>query len=363
MEKMLRECYKEAGLLGANSITYENRRITIQRLLNDSEINEEVYDSIANWLIGNKDENKDEHIIFLEKNFCVEDKEFSIKDEKEMQVLCMVLLLFYCKENDNIINALKILCGNEIGKKLPCISVYYEFQKLVDDFRIEYRKINDKECKIKTTGVKQLKNLISESRKDLDESEYKYTTEELDKLLNIIELQEQNIKVLEKVNNTLRNQIICQREESDILWWMVNGWSIFYKKTLRNLTVEEMAIDIPIELNESSEYDLLPYPSDRIIVSLLDGYKDKTEKNTLTHYMESINDSIIELFDIEEEDIEVVQPILGAIYCMKNCGTEESAWKAMLNKKYGNNADDIIMSPIDFAKHFCLELELMNILK
>ena len=360
MEKLIRSSYKEAGLYGANAITFEYRSKTIERILKDKEFSKEEYKEIACWLMGSTSEEIEDHIVEIEKNFCIEDKDFSIKDKKEMQVLCSILLLEYCKKNTDEIIPLIILCGNGIGKKLPCLSLYNQFQDMIEDLRLTSREIEELQYQIKPIGLKAFKSSVAESRKDLSEEEYEYSTQQLDKLVNIIELQDENIKTLDKSNKVLRQQVSCQREESDVLWWMINEWSDTYKKGFSDLTAEELAIAIAIELNQKSQYALFPYSVERIISSLFQKYDDRLEKKSLSDYMAKRDDSIIDLLDIEEDDFEIVQPILEAFCCMKNCGLEKSAWNGMLLKKYGNNADDISMSPIDFAKHFCLELELMN---
>jgi len=241
MEALIKKCYKEAGILGANALTYENRSKTILRISEQEEITEESYHLIARWLMGEVFDETEECLTFLEKNFCMEDREFSIKDEKEMQVLSAIVLLNYCQNKKEVTIALRILCGHGIEKRLPCVSLYYEFLDVVENTRIKYRNIE-------TIGLKELKTSIAESRKDLPDEEYQYTTEQLDMLLNIIEIQEQNIKTLEKKKRELQNQVACHREESNVLWWMINEWSHTYKNAFSEMYTEEMVIAIPLEL-------------------------------------------------------------------------------------------------------------------
>lgn len=363
MEALLKKCYKETGILGANALTYENRCKTILRISEQEEITEESYHLIARWLMGEVFDETEECLTFLEKNFCMEDKEFSIKDEKEMQVLVAIILLNYCLNKEEVTIALRILCGHGIEMRLPCVSLYHKFLDVVENSRIKCRKIETTEGKIKSVGIKGLKTSIAESRKDLSDEEYQYTTEQLDMLINIIEIQEQNIKTLEKKKMELQDQVACQREESDVLWWMINEWSHTYKKAFSEMSAEEMAIAIPLELNNNSEYNLLPYSAERIVSNLFHKFGKDSVKKCLSDYIEYVSEDIAESLDMNETRIEKVQPILGSFCCIRKCGCEAAAWKGMLNKKYGSNADGIVLTPIEFANHFCLELELQNYLQ
>lgn len=362
MEALLKKCYKEAGILGANALTYENRSKTILRISEQEKITEESYHLIARWLMGEVFDETEECLAFLEKNFCMEDREFSIKDEKELQVLAAIILLNYCQNNEKVTIALRILCGHGIEKRLPCVSLYHEFLEMVESSRIKCRNTETTEDEIKSVGLEGLKTSIAESRKDLLDEEYQYTTEQLDMLLNIIEIQEQNIKTLEKKKRELQDQVTCQREESDVLWWMINEWSHTYKKAFSDMTAEEMAIAIPLELNKNSGYNLLPYSAERIVGNLFHKFWKEAEKRCLSDYIKYVSEDIVESLDMNETGIEKVQPILGAFCCIRQCGCEAAAWKGMLNKKYGSNADGIMLTPIEFANHFCLELELLNYL-
>lgn len=366
MEALLKKCYKEAGIFGANALTYENRSKTISRILDEEEMEEGFYEHIALWLMGENSDEIEESLVNLEKNFCMEDREFSIENEKEMQVLAAVLLLKYCRSCEEVVNALRILCGNSGGKKLLCETLYDEFSDVVENCRLEERKYRITENKIKPTKLEELKSLITKIREEIEEEERQYTTQQLDMLLKIVEIQEQNIRQLERSREDLQDQISCQREESNVLWWVINEWSETYKKIFSDMTVEEMAIAIPIELNENSEYNLLPYAAERIITTLFQRYGKKMEKKPLTDYLKHITEALVEVWNtdwnISWDSIEKVQPILGAFCCMKECGMEEAAWKGMMSKKYKCNVDEIVMSPEEFAVHFCLELELLNYL-
>lgn len=362
MESLIRACYKEAGLVGANALVLESRKNTINKILDSDYIDEGVSMVIASWLMGNEKEEIEEVLVDIEKFFCEEDSSFSAKDEKEMRVLCSIILLEYCKKTEDKKISLIILCGKGVQKKLICTSLYNQFQRIIDNARVEFRKCTNEKGQYKNSGIKALKKGITDERNELQEEEYEYSTQQLDKLITVIEAQDNNIRILQKDNEILQKKISCQREESDVLWWMMNKWSYTYRKSFTDMTEQEMAIAIPLELHKYSMFSLLPYSAERIIYSLIVDATNNSTKLPLASYMKNIDEAVIELLDINTGDIESVQPILAIISCMKECGMEETAWKSMLKKKYGNNADEISLTPIEFAKHFCLELELVNYL-
>ena len=63
-----------------------------------------------------------------------------------------------------------------------------------------------------------MKKEIADAKKEQAEENFDYNTELLDKLLQVIESQDANMKQLQKNNEQLKKCVICQREESNILW-------------------------------------------------------------------------------------------------------------------------------------------------
>ena len=354
MIDLIKKCYQEAGLLG-NVVIYENRKQAIDTILEESDIE---YLNIALWLFGNESEEIQSALYEVEKQICTIDPNFQSTDEKEMQVLCTILLLEHCKENDDLIIPLMILCDEGVEKSIVCPSLYDKFQLIVDKERVKIRECDEEKGTFKNTGINALKKNITEEKSEVEEQEFEYTTSQFDKMISIIEIQDQNISLLKKNNIILQKKVKCQREESDILWWMINKWSDVYSMLFEKMTSIELAIAIPIELYIYSKFDILPYSADKIIKSILEKSSDSADEITLSEYMKNFNVSILDRFNINESVIGKVQPILGAVCCMKDCGTEESSWNGKLKNKYGNDACIIRFKPLDFAIHFCLELEL-----
>lgn len=354
MVSLIKKCYLEAGLCG-NAIVYENRKKAIEIILKELDIE---YKSIALWLFGSENKEIQSILYEVEKQICTFDPNFQSTDEKEMQVLCTILLLVYCKENDELTIPLMILCNCGEKRNIVCPSLYDEFQLIVDRARVVLRECDEEKGGFKNTGFNAFKKSIVEAKNEVEDQEFEYTTSQLDKMLSIIEIQDQNITLLKKNNNILQKKVKCQREESDILWWLINKWSYVYSKPFEKMSSIELAIAIPVEIFKYSQFDILPYSAEKIIRSILEKSDDNADEITLSEYMKNINKSSLDEFDIDESVIVRVQPVLGAVCCMKDCGTEENSWNGKLKNKYGNDARVIKFKPLDFAIHFCLELEL-----
>lgn len=80
------------------------------------------------------------------------------------------------------------------------------------------------------------------------------------------------------------------------------------------------------------------------------------------NYAKKINDSVIKELNavIGADNITNVQPVLGLIKSMKECEAEPTVLKNLMLRKYNINIEDIKLTPMELAWHFCLELELAN---
>ena len=161
-----------------------------------------------------------------------------------------------------------------------------------------------------------------------EEQEYSELREQLEDLVEIVEVQDQNIDILKKINENLKNMIVCQREESDVLWWMLNKWSSNYKKAFSDMKKEELAIAIPLELYRYSQFELLPYSTERIINSIIKECENSSEKVLLADYMKNINEDIIGWIKIDNTNINY--PILKDTDNLKYL-------KHSFDGKYNNN--------------------------
>lgn len=53
MKDLLRKCYQEAGIKGANATRFENRAVAMQRILDEKDFfSKEEWTLLAKWAIG-----------------------------------------------------------------------------------------------------------------------------------------------------------------------------------------------------------------------------------------------------------------------------------------------------------------------
>ena len=363
MNIRLKDYYMEAELKGANALIMDYRLRAINAVLDEQYLNDENSIILGKWLMGEVQEDTETILEDIEKFFCKEDESFCRDDDKEMKVLSTVLLLDYCESSEDKKIPLMLLCGRSIGKKLLCPSLYREFRKLIDDTRLEARNCEEiQKSTYKNSGFQSLKKEIADAKKEQAEENFDYNTELLDKLLQVIESQDANMKKLQKNNEQLKKCVICQREESNILWWMNGKWSLIYQKSFTDMDAEELAIAIPLELRRFSSFPLLPYSAESIIGAIIRENATQSDNIPFLNYAKKINDSVIKELNavIGADNITNVQPVLGLIKSMKECGAEPTVLKSLMLRNYNINIEDIELTPMELARHFCLELELAD---
>ena len=145
MEKLLRSCYDEAGILGANALIYEKRKDAIMTLIDDEILSRKNYADLTDWLMG-KEERPEEVLIQLEQVFCKYDEHFTLQgmqfenaENKEVKILSMVLLYQYCVKNEDFEFPLKILCGAMVGYRIQSRMMEKKFDTMVSKYRISLR--------------------------------------------------------------------------------------------------------------------------------------------------------------------------------------------------------------------------------
>lgn len=124
-----------------------------------------------------------------------------------MQVLCAILLLEHCKENDELTIPLMILCDEGVEKSIACPSLYDEFELIVDQERVKLRECDEEKVTFKNTGFSAFKKSITEEKNEAEDQEFEYTTSHIDKMISIIEIQDQNINLLKRIT------VVCKKSK------------------------------------------------------------------------------------------------------------------------------------------------------
>lgn len=360
MQDIIRDVYKEIGIRGVNTVIYQKRERVITSILKNNELKEQEYGTLTRWLLGEK-ENTEECLEQIEGLFCKEDESFTKENEGEFRILCELLLYYCCMQKDTMEYVMMILCGFYLDKKLSSNILYHKLENMVDDKRISMRNISEIEDKFPTSLNNKLQKSIKDIKSQLGENEeFEYSSDLIDLIVNEINILDRQNKYLYFRNEQLQQIISCQREEMDVLWWMMNGWSETYQKSFAQMTEKELALAAPVELYDHSQWELCPYSVERIVYKLLNEKENSNKKMAITEYLREIDENVLNNLNIEEDNPKNVQWIIGGLYCIKQCGFEQAGWKGMFKKRYGSDIDSVRLTPYEFANQFLKELELTS---
>lgn len=363
MRDLLRNCYKEVKIEGANASLFQKRAASIAAICTKGLLEKREYYVLTRWLLGKYDEETEECLVHIEELFCEEDVDFTKEDENELHLLCEVLVYDYSEKHSTLEFALMILCGVNIEKKLSSNIICQKFKELVDKERLFSRKGEGSEKKYPASTINKLQKSIKETKDALTEDEvFEYSSEHFDLLINEMNILTQQNKYLHRQNTELKQLINNQKEEADILWWMMNEWSDIYEKPFSKLNEKEMAVAVPVELYHHLQHRLFPYAGNKMVYKFFEQYEGLEQKLSISEYLKAINDELLKKLNLEKENAEQAQWITGALYCMERCGCEGDAWKAMFKKEYGGEVDSICLTPYEFANQFQRELELIGYL-
>lgn len=366
MKNLLRGCYKEAGIIGPNAVVFENRQNIIQDIIDNDYLDNEEYIELADWLMGIKQE-PEELLVRLEEKFCENDTNFSINDSrfsggenKEINILCGVMIYEYCVSDEEQYELpLRIICGINIKHRISSVIMENKFIELVAQKRIELRKENDFAKLQSMTGCEKIRKAMQEA--ESNEEEYTLIGDDIKSVLKEIESCEKNIRTMNKNQDIYNHNMNAKNEEMDVLWWMISEWSETYEELYKNLKSSEAAVTIPFELYNQLQFELYPYATEQIIYKLLATTSaDPTNEISLDDVITGIRKDKIESICAEFQDDEIdakVQPVLYAI--LTNLKVEnQDEWRMMFKAQYGNNAAEITMTARDYAIQLCRELDL-----
>ena len=365
MENLLRNCYDEMKIRGVNELIYEKRANAITEILDGEFLAWEEYRSITYWLMG-LNEKPEDILIKLERQFCQHDDSFTLQGtqfqgegNKEIEVLCTVLLFKYCDKEKDYELPITILCGKKVGYKLKSRKIIEKFENMVDEYRIILRE--EKEL----SPVKKMASFVN-TRKKLNEaindgSTYSLEVTEQKEALEQIEICQKNIKILEENEKKYRDNMRARSEETNLLWWMIAEWSECYKKLYRNMTVMEAALTVPIDLYDLIEFELYPYATEQIILKILSVTKDFTEEEySLQDMIRAVGKELVDNANLQFDKSKVdgrIQPILYALKIKGEVEKEED-WSTMFRIGTKCEMGEISMSPMKFSLQLCKELEL-----
>ena len=143
-----------------------------------------------------------------------------------------------------------------------------------------------------------------------------------------------------------KNKILY--ENTEILWWMIAGYSHDVEKAYAELPLQQAALLVGKDLAEIVQNKPGLYSVNNLLCRVLD--KNRDEKILFTHYIDACADSIIETM-LDESENSIDTPILFALY--KKMENGEGSWHKVFEKKYGKTKTEY--SGIEFAYQMYLE--------
>lgn len=368
MEKILRQCYKERGIVGVNFTVFQKRIAAIERLLEGEILDETEWKALTNWMIGIESKDVEDILIKLEENFCQEDFDFSKdKNIKELQILAGVLIYKYSKNEGNYCLPMMVICEYHMENAVVCEYLYQLFMQYINEMRLSMRHSEDVKQGNYIIGIQQFKKSIADQKKKMEEdgTDFSYSDTEIETVINLLEKCESNFNHMLQMNKYLIDELKVQKEEANIAWWLLNEWSQCYDCSFSKLKIEEVVLAVSVELHNLSQYILGPYAVRQVIYRGISRWKKRTSSISLENFVNAVRDKIIELkvIDVERMKPEQVQPIIMALKCIYECreSTDEHAWKAIFEGCSKRKAADLKMSVEEFAYQLYLELELANI--
>ena len=185
---------------------------------------------------------------------------------------------------------------------------------------------------------------------------------ELNIMVNLLEECENNFNNVMQREKFLYEELIAQKEETDIAWWLLNEWCESYNCPFSELEIEEVVLAVPLELYKLNQYILGPYAVRQVIYRGISLWKKRKNIISLENFVNVVKNKI-ELIDIENMRLERVQPILTALKCIYECkeSLDKQAWKSIFEGRSRRKVEDLEMSVEEFAYQLYLELELANI--
>lgn len=266
---------------------------------------------------------------FLEKlvgNFAKEDNTFAEDKIHELQVLAGIILNEICEQDSTDVMFRIIVSINSytfLGRKPISWAIFTDIQnkyknvtaKVRDDIVFEYNSISQLPKNINFPAVEESKN-------------YELNSEDINKLSTMVKKINNICTFLNKNYLELMNKNKILYENTELLWWLLDGYSYDEQKDYSELPLQKAAIILGKDLAEIVQCKPGPYMACSLINKAM---KEKgKQKETFDSYIDACSDEIIDRLFEKIGDVNDT-PILYALGKKRETG--EKNWiKAFENK-------------------------------
>ncbi len=285
---------------------------------------------------------------FLEKfveKFAEADDTFADDKKKEICVLAGIILSRMCerKSVDDIFSIAIYAKSYVFLRNKPIIEdIYLQIVAAYEKATTENRE----NIKFDYKGIASLPKEVSFIKKE-DEN-FEITDDDANKFSLIIKKINELCTFINKNYRDLAGKNKILYENTEILWWLLAGYSQDAGKTYAELPLQQAAILVGKDLAEIVQNMPGLYSVNNLLCKVLD--KNRDEKALFADYIDTCADSIIGTM-FEETGRRIDTPILFALY--KKMENGEGSWYKVFEKNFGKT--DIEYSGMEFAYQMYLE--------
>ena len=268
-------------------------------------------------------------IAFID-SFTEEDAAFPRKCMQELSVLSGAALnqIVESQNDMSIFAELLVYCA-AIGSRRPAVQDIYD--EIISALINQSANIREKERTLAVSSelleIPDSSNIIEQ----LDNEQGSWTEDKSNTFLKYIsDLNNFLIKVSERLNGSNEFAEIYF-EDSQILWWLIGGWSRDLEKPYKNFSKKEVALIIGKELADLVSVLPGPYSADGVIGKQLDNCKKGVPSSLSLE--EVVNNTIIDWkIQYAKEDVNKLFCSLIPISTALKLSAGFKEWQAMFNE-------------------------------
>ena len=350
MEKNISKWYQGCGILGLSQEQYQQRLEGIEEFAK-SRPDTSVCGELAKSFMGMQyDIGKLSGFIDI---FNEGDITFSEENTREISLLAGMFLFAYVQVGYEEL-AVMLLLLDKRGYK-PCQRELFEWIMVVYSKKSTEMRETPKLENVKLAAFKK----ISEGEKEDWGTGADYVSARLAE-------QYRYIKALSVNFNILKEQLEYKQEESNLLWWMVAGWSDIYDCSFEALGDKQAALAVPFEVMDCVLWVPSPIATQKIIKKALSG-KGLETKYAVKDYISAADEKILSDFGYTDDDLSDCVgfvPILELLQLREQLPGQEElpAVYKLFGKKYDSTFLERKISVFDFACQLFYECELLELL-
>lgn len=324
MSEIIAKSYRIAAI-PIDSEKMLKREISINDYLENSYGSNDILDLVKMFF----DENCNKE--FLNRftgEFAKEDNTFADDQKKELQVLAGIVLNKIC-ESEDINDLFKIVIYIKsyifIGDKPILDDICQKIQLIYEKKAAENRD----DIVFEYESISQLSQNVSFSL--IEESQiYEMDRNDINKLIFMVKKINELCRFINKNYRDLMNKNKILYENTELLWWLLAGYSNDEDKAYSELSDKQEALLVGKDLAEVVQCKPGPYLAKNLLYKMLS--ENKHNKYLFKEYIDVCKDSTIEKILSGKED-RLNTPILYAL--CKKMEVGEANWIKAFEKKFG----------------------------